>query len=160
MVEDSDDDAQLLKRELQRQGFEPDVTRVDSGPDLRSALIAHDWDVVISDHNMPGFSGDEALKLVKLFDPDLPFIVVSGPRGEEHAVGAMRAGASDFIAEGSCTACTRGERERGLRLRSEQRHRGGARGNRNGSCRNPSNSKRSAGSPAVSHDFHNLVPPS
>jgi signal transduction histidine kinase len=97
MVEDSDDDAQLLKRELQRQGFEPDVTRVDSGPDLRSALIAQDWDVVISDHNMPGFSGDEALKLVKLFDPDLPFIVVSGTRGEEHAVDAMRAGANDFI---------------------------------------------------------------
>jgi DNA-binding response OmpR family regulator len=34
MVEDSDDDAQLLKRELQRQGFDPDVTRVDT-PDLR-----------------------------------------------------------------------------------------------------------------------------
>jgi signal transduction histidine kinase len=97
MVEDSDDDAQLLKRELQRQGFEPDVTRVDTGPGLRSALITKDWDVVISDHNMPGFSGDEALKLVKLFDPDLPFIVVSGTRGEEHAVDAMRAGASDFI---------------------------------------------------------------
>ncbi|HEX5070463.1 MAG TPA: ATP-binding protein [Vicinamibacterales bacterium] len=97
MVEDSDDDAQLLKRELQRQGFEPDVTRVDTGPDLRSALIAKDWDIVISDHNMPGFSGDEALRLVKLFDPDLPFIVVSGTRGEEHAVDAMRAGASDFI---------------------------------------------------------------
>jgi signal transduction histidine kinase len=97
MVEDSDDDAQLLKRELQRMGFEPEVTRVDSGPTLRTALVERDWDVVISDHNMPGFSGDEALKLVKLFDPDLPFIVVSGTRGEEHAVDAMRAGASDFI---------------------------------------------------------------
>jgi CheY-like chemotaxis protein len=63
MVEDSDDDAQLLKRELQRMGFEPEVTRVDSGPTLRTALVERDWDVVISDHNMPGFSGDEALKL-------------------------------------------------------------------------------------------------
>jgi two-component system cell cycle sensor histidine kinase/response regulator CckA len=97
MVEDSDDDAQLLRRELQRQGFELDVTRVDTGPGLRSALVSKDWDVVISDHNMPGFSGDEALRLVKLFDPDLPFIVVSGTRGEEHAVEAMRGGASDFI---------------------------------------------------------------
>ena len=97
MVEDSPDDALLLKRELERQGFDPTVARVDTGPDLRSALIERDWDVVISDHNMPGFSGDEALKLVKLFDPDLPFIVVSGTRGEEHAVAAMRAGASDFV---------------------------------------------------------------
>jgi signal transduction histidine kinase len=97
MVEDSEDDARLLKIELQRQGFDPDVVRVDTGPALRNALATGDWDVVISDHNMPGFSGDEALSLVKCFDPELPFIVVSGTRGEEHAVAAMRAGASDFI---------------------------------------------------------------
>jgi len=97
IVEDSEDDALLLARELQRRGFQPDVTRVDSGALLRTALIERDWDVVISDHNMPGFSGDEALTLVKRFDPDLPFIIVSGTRGEEHAVEAMRGGASDFI---------------------------------------------------------------
>lgn len=97
MVEDSEDDARLLKIELQRQGFEPEVTRVDTGQALRTALATGEWDVVISDHNMPGFSGDEALSLVKCFDPEMPFIVVSGTRGEEHAVAAMRAGASDFI---------------------------------------------------------------
>ena len=97
MVEDSEDDARLLKIELERQGFTPDITRVDSGPALRSALNEREWDIVISDHNMPGFGGDEALSLVKAFDPALPFVVVSGTRGEEHAVAAMRAGASDFI---------------------------------------------------------------
>ena len=97
MVEDSEDDARLLQLELRRQGFSPDVTRVDSGPELRSALTARRWDVVISDHNMPGFSGDEALALVRQVNPDVPFIVVSGTRGEEHAVAAMRAGANDFI---------------------------------------------------------------
>jgi signal transduction histidine kinase len=97
MVEDSEDDARLLRIELQRQGFDPEVTRVDSGAALRKALATGTWDVVISDHNMPGFSGDEALSLVKCFDPELPFIVVSGTRGEEHAVAAMRSGASDFI---------------------------------------------------------------
>jgi signal transduction histidine kinase len=97
MVEDSEDDARLLKRELQQQGFAPEVRRVDTGFGLRSALATQDWDIVISDHNMPGFSGDQALSLVKCFDPELPFIVVSGTRGEEHAVAAMRAGASDFI---------------------------------------------------------------
>jgi signal transduction histidine kinase len=97
MVEDSADDARLLEIELERQGFRPEVTRVDSGPALRAALATGEWDVVISDHTMPGFSGDQALSLVKCFDPELPFIVVSGTRGEEHAVAAMRAGASDFI---------------------------------------------------------------
>jgi two-component system cell cycle sensor histidine kinase/response regulator CckA len=97
IVEDSEDDTKLLARELRRRGFEPEVTRVDSGTALRSALIDGNYDVVISDHNMPGFSGDQALSLVKQFDPHLPFIIVSGTRGEEHAVEAMRAGASDFI---------------------------------------------------------------
>ena len=97
MVEDNEDDARLLQLELSREGFLPDVTRVDTGHDLRAALAEGEYDVVISDHNMPGFSGDEALAMVKRFKPDIPFIVVSGTRGEEHAVEAMRAGADDFI---------------------------------------------------------------
>jgi two-component system cell cycle sensor histidine kinase/response regulator CckA len=97
MVEDSEDDAELLLLELRRRGFAPTASRVDTGPTLRAALARGAWDVVISDHNMPGFSGEEALKVVKQYAPELPFIVVSGTRGEEHAVDAMRAGASDFI---------------------------------------------------------------
>jgi two-component system cell cycle sensor histidine kinase/response regulator CckA len=97
MVEDSENDAELLLLELRRQGFAPMATRVDTGRALRSALARRTWDIVISDHNMPSFSGDEALRLVKQYAPDVPFIVVSGTRGEEHAVDAMRAGASDFI---------------------------------------------------------------
>ncbi|HUF46234.1 MAG TPA: ATP-binding protein [Vicinamibacterales bacterium] len=97
LVEDSEDDAQLLLHELRRQGFEPAGTRVDNGPALCDALEGGAWDIVISDHNMPGFSGDEALRLVKERSPDVPFIVVSGTRGEDHAVDVMRAGASDFI---------------------------------------------------------------
>jgi signal transduction histidine kinase len=100
MVEDSEDDAELLLRELRNQGFAPTSARVDTGPALRDALVGRTWDVVISDHNMPGFGGEEALRLVKAHAPDVPFIVVSGTRGEEHAVEAMRAGASDFIVKG------------------------------------------------------------
>jgi signal transduction histidine kinase len=97
MVEDSADDAELLGLELEQRGLAPAITRVDNGPALSAALGSREWDVVISDHNMPGFSGDDALSLVKRFDPDLPFIVVSGTRGEEHAVEAMRRGANDFV---------------------------------------------------------------
>jgi len=97
MVEDSEDDAQLLLLELRRQGFAPSGVRVETGQALQAALGTRAWDVVISDHNMPSFSGDDALKIVRQLAPDVPFIVVSGTRGEEHAVDAMRAGASDFI---------------------------------------------------------------
>jgi len=97
VVEDSEDDVLLLLHELKRQGFDPEGTRVDSATSLANALETGRWDIVISDHNMPGFSGDEALRLVKERSPDLPFIVVSGTRGEDQAVEVMRAGASDFI---------------------------------------------------------------
>ena len=97
VVEDSEDDAQLMLYELRRHGFDPAGTRVDNGRDLSEALEGGAWDVVLSDHKMPGFSGDDALKIVKAKAPDVPFIVVSGTRGEDQAVEVMRAGASDFI---------------------------------------------------------------
>jgi signal transduction histidine kinase len=97
MVEDSATDAELLLAELRRRGFTPAARRVQTGPALEAALAERTWDVVISDHNMPSFSGDDALRMVKAQAPDLPFIVVSGAVSEEHAVNAMRAGASDFI---------------------------------------------------------------
>jgi signal transduction histidine kinase len=97
VVEDSEDDAQLMLYELRRHGFDPAGTRVDNGRDLSEALEGGAWDVILSDHKMPGFSGDDALKIVKAKAPDVPFIVVSGTRGEDQAVEVMRAGASDFI---------------------------------------------------------------
>jgi len=97
IVEDSENDAELLLLELRRQGFAPVATRVDTAAGLLNALATEPWDIVISDHSMPGFTGTEALALVRAHTPDLPFIIVSGSLGEEHAVEAMRAGASDFV---------------------------------------------------------------
>ena len=70
---------------------------MDTGEALSAALRTRAWDIVISDNSMPGFSGGEALRVVKQAAPDVPFIVVSGTLSEEHAVDAMRAGASDFV---------------------------------------------------------------
>jgi signal transduction histidine kinase len=97
LVEDSEEDAELVIMELRRQGFLPAVVRVQSAGDLERELGRTGWHLVISDHNLPGFSSVDALDLVKRTAPELPFIVVSGSIGEEYAVEAMRAGASDFI---------------------------------------------------------------
>ena len=57
LVEDSENDATLLIEYLRQGGYEPDYTRVDNEKALTAALDQHDWDLVIADYTMPGFSG-------------------------------------------------------------------------------------------------------
>jgi signal transduction histidine kinase len=103
LVEDSDLDARIILRELRRAGFQPRHARVTTEAQLRDALRREPWDVVLSDHALPGFSATLALGV--LDDErgrrpelhELPFIIVSGTIGEETAVEAMRCGARDYI---------------------------------------------------------------
>lgn len=101
IAEDSEDDARLLLRELQRAGYEPTYERVDTPAAMASALDRHAWDLVIGDYSMPAFSGPAALALLRARDPDTPFIFVSGTIGEDVAVEAMKAGAQDFLTKGN-----------------------------------------------------------
>lgn len=100
-VEDVEDDALLILHELRRGGFRPNYARVDSAEELRAFLTAQPWDVVITDHNLPGFDSSAAIKIVHDHDQDLPVIIVSGSIGEEVAVDAMRLGAKDYIMKGN-----------------------------------------------------------
>ncbi|MGC1414510.1 MAG: response regulator [Candidatus Acidiferrum sp.] len=96
IVEDSEDDAALLLLLLRQAGFEINSERVDSAGALARALNEN-WDIIISDHSMPHFSGTEALKTVRARDADVPFIFVSGTIGEDVATDAMRTGAQDYV---------------------------------------------------------------
>lgn len=98
LVEDSPFDAELLHARLSSGGYDVRLRRVDSAAGLKEALAAAEWDVILSDHNMPRFSSTEALAIVKEENHlDVPFLIVSGSIGEELAVESMRAGASDYI---------------------------------------------------------------
>lgn len=97
VVEDSEDDVRLVARALRQGGFDPDWWRVQDLQSLRDALQQARWDAVLSDFRMPGFNGVEALRTFRSFDLDIPFIFVSGTIGEEVAVEAMKAGASDYV---------------------------------------------------------------
>ncbi len=97
IVEDSEDDALLILRELKRGGFEPAYLRVDSADAFRRALATGGWEIILCDYKMPGFSGAEALKLARSQSPDIPFLIISGTIGEELAVAMMKAGAHDFL---------------------------------------------------------------
>jgi signal transduction histidine kinase len=95
-LEDSDLDHVLVLAHLHRGGLKIQATRVDSEAAYVKAL-QQDWDGIISDYNLPGFSGLVALELLRASGRDLPFIIVSGEIGEETAVEAMRNGASDYL---------------------------------------------------------------
>jgi signal transduction histidine kinase len=95
-LEDSELDHQLTLAHLQRGGLKVSLRRIDSEAEFLAALD-DDWDAIISDYNLPGFSGLVALDLLKAHGLGVPFILVSGEIGEDTAVEAMRNGASDYL---------------------------------------------------------------
>ena len=101
IVEDSENDALLLLRELKKGGYEPEYERVETPEAMEQALDASEWDVVISDYRLPRFGALEALAVYKRSGQEAPFIVVSGKVGEEAAVEVMKAGAYDFVSKGN-----------------------------------------------------------
>src|SRR3989442_5779877 len=64
---------------------------------MRQALARQPWDVVLSDYSMPRFDAPAALALLQEHAVAVPFIVVSGSVGEDTAVAAMKAGATDYV---------------------------------------------------------------
>jgi PAS domain S-box-containing protein len=124
MIEDSEDDALLVLRELRRDGFDVTWERVETAEALGRALSSSGWDVIISDYRLPKFDAPAALKIVKQSQPDLPFIVVSGTVGEASAVALMKAGAHDYLMKDCLTrlpeAVRREVREAQIRLERRQ----------------------------------------
>jgi signal transduction histidine kinase len=95
-LEDSELDHALARAHLQRGGLNVLLERVDSEAAFLAAL-REPWHAIISDYNLPGFSGLVALDLLKASGRDVPFILVSGEIGEDTAVEAMRNGADDYL---------------------------------------------------------------
>ena len=96
LVEDCVEDAELLVRELSQSGFEPTSRRVETEEEFLSGL-GENVDLILSDHQLPHFSGLRALALLKAKPLEIPFILVSGTIGEEFAVKAMQLGAADYL---------------------------------------------------------------
>lgn len=101
IADDSEADSQLLLRALRSGGIDPEYERVDTAVGLRAALDKGLWDIVLCDYSMSQFDALDALELVRRKDADLPVIIISGTIGEDVAVAAMRAGASDYFMKGN-----------------------------------------------------------
>ena len=95
-LEDSELDHELLVAHLARGGLNAQTPARRFGERVPRALD-EPWDVIVSDYNLPGFSGLVALDLLKASRREMPFVLVSGEIGEDTAVEAMRNGASDYL---------------------------------------------------------------
>lgn len=103
IIEDSDDDKDLILLHLKRGGLDVISHQVETKDELVKALNSDYWDLIISDYSMPSFDGISALNAVKEAGLDIPFILISGAIGEEIAVEAMKAGASDYFMKDNLT---------------------------------------------------------
>jgi two-component system cell cycle sensor histidine kinase/response regulator CckA len=97
LLEDSDDDAMIVVRELRKVAPESEVRRVDSGPEFLDALKSFKPQLILSDHRLAGFSGMHALEAARERVPDTPFIFVTGSLDEETAAECVKAGAWDYV---------------------------------------------------------------
>lgn len=100
LVEDSLDDADLVIREIRRNGYDVFFEQIQSAGEMKKALAEKEWDAIICDYSLPQFDAMQALAMLHESGLDLPFIIVSGTISEENAVTALKAGAHDFLIKG------------------------------------------------------------
>ncbi|MDK2125721.1 response regulator [Parachitinimonas caeni] len=100
MLEDSEDDAMLLARQIKKSHPDWYCERVWEMDGYRRALEAGGWSVVLSDYKLPGFSGLAALWTARELAPDLPVIIVTGAVGPESEAALCHAGAAAIVEKG------------------------------------------------------------
>ncbi|MBI4548384.1 MAG: response regulator [Ignavibacteriae bacterium] len=96
-LEDNENDSELVKELLHREGVDCELVCVDTRSEFIKALEQGTFDLIISDYTLPSFSGDFALALARERAPEIPYIFVSGTLGEEAAIESMKRGATDYV---------------------------------------------------------------
>jgi two-component system, cell cycle sensor histidine kinase and response regulator CckA len=96
-LEDSLSDFDLIQEQLKARWPDCTVTRVGARRDYEEAIIRGGFDVILSDYTLPNYNGLAALAFAREHRPEKPFVYISGTIGEERAIEAIKAGASDYI---------------------------------------------------------------
>lgn len=124
MIEDSEDDALLLIRELKKGGYNPVYERVETAAAMKKSLKEQQWDIILCDYNLTTFNAPSAVAVLKEANIDIPIIILSGMMGEEEAIEYLRLGAQDFIMKGNlsrlCPAIARELED--AKVRNKQKH--------------------------------------
>ncbi|OGL16768.1 MAG: two-component system response regulator [Candidatus Rokubacteria bacterium RIFCSPLOWO2_12_FULL_71_22] len=80
---------------LARHGFE--VLSAGDGREALERFRAEPVDLILTDQKMPGFSGLQLLEAARAVTPEIAVIVMTAYGTIEHAVAAIKAGASDYL---------------------------------------------------------------
>jgi signal transduction histidine kinase len=106
MVEDNPDDVALILRPLQKSGYTivPDV--VQTAEDFTRQIRTVGYDLILTDYNLPNWSGMDALEVLRKENLDIPIILVTGALGDVTAVECIKQGASDYILKDNLTRLT------------------------------------------------------
>jgi PAS domain S-box-containing protein len=97
ILEDNPADRELLEYELRGAGYQFTSKAVENRNAYTKALQDFQPDLILSDYDLPGFNGAEALKIKKKLCPNTPFIIITGAIGEESAIEILTGGATDYI---------------------------------------------------------------
>jgi DNA-binding NtrC family response regulator len=97
ILEDEAWDAKLAQRLLVDAGLNLVAVVVDTKESFIEQMAAFQPDIILSDYHLPGFTGQEALKIAQELYPDIPFIIWSGVLGDEAAVELIKQGATDYV---------------------------------------------------------------
>jgi len=101
ILEDNDQDAGLIAREVRRTNPGAELHRVIRREEFSAALDSFQPDLILSDYSLPDFNGMEALTIALTKCPDTPFLIITGTTNEETAVACMKAGAWNYILKDS-----------------------------------------------------------
>jgi len=96
-LEDNLADAELIRNKLNKDGFTMLFELVSTKMEYLEKINTIAFDLILSDYNLPGYSGLAALDIARQICPDIPFICVSGTIGEYLAVEMLKQGASDYV---------------------------------------------------------------
>ncbi|MEK7708462.1 MAG: histidine kinase [Pseudomonadota bacterium] len=97
MVEHSAEDTDRVLQILVQGGFQTECLCVSTASALHDALMIRDWDVILSDYDLPQLNAEEILQAIRNQSLDIPLIIVSSHVGEEAAEHIMALGAYDFM---------------------------------------------------------------
>jgi two-component system, NarL family, invasion response regulator UvrY len=73
------------------------IAEVSDAESLVEKILRDNWDLVISDLNMPGRTGLDALKQIRETHPKLPVLIMSMYNEKQFGVRAIKAGASGYL---------------------------------------------------------------